>query len=321
MTSIGAADGQSALESTMRYRRLDLNLLLALDVLLAERSVTRTAAKLCVTQSAMSGSLARLRDYFEDPLIVQVGRVMELTPLAEALVAPVRDIMTRIDSAISTDPQFDPATSKRRFSITASDYVVRVMLLEVLREVRKLAPQITFDIRQTTSRSAAELESGDLDMMIFPEIDVLDEHPHEPIFEDSYVVIGWRGSAALRDDLTFDEFMGFGHVVFGSEHQGATFLDRWFAKQYGDARRVEIWVHNFMLIAHSVVGTDRIATVPSRLATEMARNLPLRILQPPLELPRLIETLQWPSHRDVDPAHRWIREQIRIAAARLPPPA
>lgn len=301
----------------MRYRRLDLNLLLALDVLLAERSVTRAAAKLNVTQPAMSGSLARLRDYFEDPLIVQVGRTMELTPLAQALVGKVRDIMTRIDSAISTDPQFEPAASKRRFSIAASDYVARVLLLDVMREVRRTAPGITFEIRQTTQKGPTELESGELDMMIFPEIDVLDEHPHEPIFEDTYVVIGWRDSPAIHDDITFDEFMGFGHVVFGAEHQGATFLDRWFLKQYGDARRVEIWVHNFMLIAHSVVGTDRIATVPSRLANEMARNLPIRVLQAPLQLPRLVEVLQWPSHRDADPAHRWIREQIRAVAAGL----
>src|SRR5215471_17050054 len=168
---------------TMRYRRLDLNLLLALDVLLAERSVTRAAAKLNVTQPAMSGSLARLRDYFEDALIVQVGRTMELTPLAEALVAPVRDIMTRIDAAISTDPQFDPSTSKRRFSITASDYVLRVLLLDVMREVRKHAPSMTFDIHTTTPRGGAELESGELDMMIIPETMVLDEHPHELLFE------------------------------------------------------------------------------------------------------------------------------------------
>jgi DNA-binding transcriptional LysR family regulator len=302
----------------MRYRRLDLNLLLALDVLLAERSVTRAAAKLNVTQPAMSGSLARLRDYFEDPLIVQVGRTMELTPLAQALVGKVRDIMTRIDAAISTDPEFDPALSKRRFSIAASDYVARVLLLDVMREVHRSAPGITFEIRQTTQRGPAELESGELDMMIFPEIDVLDEHPHEPIFEDTYVVIGWRDSSVLNDDLTFDEFMGFGHVVFGNEHD-TTFLDRWFRRQYGDARRIETWVHNFMLIAHSVVGTDRIATVPSRIATEMARNLPLRLLQPPLELPRLVEVLQWPSHRDADPAHRWIRDRIRAAAARLAP--
>jgi DNA-binding transcriptional LysR family regulator len=303
----------------MRYRRLDLNLLLALDTLLAERSVTRAAAKLNVTQPAMSGSLARLRDYFEDALIVQVGRTMELTPLAEALVSPIRDIMTRIDAAISTDPQFEPATSKRRFSITASDYVVRVLLLDVMREVHRVAPSITFDIHQTTVRSPAELEAGELDMMIFPEIDVLEEHPHEPIFEDSYVVIGWRDSETLRDDLTFDEFMGMGHVVFGSDQQGATFLDRWFLKQYGDARRVEVWVHNFALVAHTVIGTDRIATVPSRFAMEMAKYLPLRILQPPLQLPRLIEVLQWPSHRDVEPAHRWLRDQIRAATARLPP--
>jgi DNA-binding transcriptional LysR family regulator len=303
----------------MRYRRLDLNLLLALDVLLAERSVTRAAAKLNVTQPAMSGSLARLRDYFEDPLIVQVGRTMELTPLAQALVAPVRDIMTRIDAAITTDPQFEPASSKRHFSIAASDYVVRVLLLDVLREIRRMAPQITFEIRQTTPRGPTELEAGELDMMIFPQIDVLDEHPHETVFEDTYVVAAWKGSEAIRDDLTFDEYMGFGHVVFRSEYAGSPFLDRWFSKQYGDSRRIEVAVHSFMLVVQAVIGTDRIATVPARLAAELARNFPLRIIQPPIELPRLVEVLQWPSHREVDPAHRWIREQIRAVAARLPP--
>jgi DNA-binding transcriptional LysR family regulator len=301
----------------MRYRRLDLNLLLALDVLLAERSVTRAAAKLNVTQPAMSGSLARLRDYFQDALIVQVGRSMELTPLAEALVGPVRDIMTRIDAAIATDPQFDPATSKRRFSIAASDYVMRVLLVHVIRDLHRVAPGVTLEIQQTTSHSPKDLDSGDLDMMIFPEIDVLPDHPNEPIFEDSYVVIGWRDSEALRDDITFDEFMGYGHVVYGSDQQGVTYLDRWFQKQYGDARRVEIWVHSFMLIAHAVVGTDRIATMPTRAARELSRNLPIRLIEPPLELPRLIEFLQWPSHRDADPAHQWLRERIRSAAAGL----
>ena len=144
----------------MRYRRLDLNLLVALDALLSEKSVTRAASKLNITQPAMSGALARLRDYFEDPLVVQVGRQMELTPLAVSLVAPVHDIILRIDSAIATEPAFEPRESKRHFSITASDYVIRVFLLDVLKRVHREAPGVSFEFHQSTGPRTGRARVG-----------------------------------------------------------------------------------------------------------------------------------------------------------------
>lgn len=304
----------------MRYRRLDLNLLVALDVLLTERSVTRAAAKLHVTQPAMSGSLARLRDYFGDPLIVQVGRQMELTPLAEALAGSVHDIMLRIDAAIATEPEFDPASSKRHFTIGASDYVIQVLMFDLIRSLAPQAPAVTFEFRQVTSHSMQDLAAGELDMVIGPEIDILSEHPNQPLFEDTYVVVAWKDSKVLHDDLSFDEYMGLGHVVFRSEHNGNPFLERWFLKQYGDSRRVEVIAHSFMLVAEAVIGTDRIATLQTRLARRLARTMPLRVIEPPLELPRLTEVLQWNSHRDAEPAHQWLREQIIASAQCLPEP-
>ncbi len=110
----------------MRYHKLDLNLLTALKALLTERNVTRAGESVHVTQSAMSGILARLRDYFGDPLIVQVGRKMELTPLAESLVEPVNDVLLRIDATIATRPEFNPLTTRRHFSVVASDYSINV---------------------------------------------------------------------------------------------------------------------------------------------------------------------------------------------------
>ncbi len=146
----------------MRCRRLDLNLLLALHVLLMERSVTRAAARLNVTQPAMSGSPARLRGYFRDPLIQRVGQTMELTPLARALVGPIRDIMRRIDVALATDPGFDPATSGYHFTLSASDYVSQLLLHDVLREAGREAPGVTFEILQTGPRSLIGLDAGEI---------------------------------------------------------------------------------------------------------------------------------------------------------------
>jgi LysR family transcriptional regulator, nod-box dependent transcriptional activator len=304
----------------MRYRRLDLNLLVALDVLLTEKSVTRAAAKLHVTQPAMSGSLARLRDYFGDPLIVQVGRQMELTPLAEALAGSVHDIMLRIDAAIATEPEFDPASSKRHYTIGASDYVIQVLMFDLIRSIAAQAPGLTFEFRPVTAHSWQDLAAGELDMVIGPEIDVLSEHPHAPLFEDSYVVVAWKDSTVLHDDLSFDEYMGLGHVVFRSEQDGNPWLERWFLKQYGDSRRVEVIAHSFMLVAQAVIGTDRIATLQTRFAQRLARTMPLRLIESPLELPGLTEVLQWNSHRDAEPAHRWLRERIIETAQSLPAP-
>jgi LysR family transcriptional regulator, nod-box dependent transcriptional activator len=295
----------------MRYRRLDLNLLVALDALLSEKSVTRAAGKLNITQPAMSGALARLRDYFEDPLVVQVGRQMELTPLAASLVAPVHDIILRIDSAIATEPAFEPLQGKRHFSFTASDYVIRVFLLDVLQRVHREAPGISFEFHQPTGRVQEALEAGEVDFVIGPEIDVMPEHPHEVLFEDTYSVIAWAGSSTIGETLSLDDYMGLGHVVFRSERQGHPWLERWFVRRYGDVRRIEVATHSFSLLPYLVVGTDRIATMQTRLARQYLQTLPLKLIQPPIEFPRLTEVLQWNIHRDLDPAGRWLRTKLR----------
>jgi len=303
----------------MRYRRLDLNLLVALDALLTEKSVTRAAAKLNITQPAMSGALARLRDYFEDGLVVHVGRQMELTPLAHSLVGSIHDIIMRIDSAIATEPEFHPKESKRHFAVTASDYVVRVFLLGVLGKVHREAPGVTFEFRQSSGRVQEEIEAGEVDFLIGPEIDLLAEHPRESLFEDTYTVVAWAENTSIGETLSLDAYMGMGHVVFRNERQGNPWLERWFTQRYGDARRIEITAPSFSLLPYLVIGTERIATMQTRLARQFLDILPLKIVSPPLELPRLVEVLQWNIHRDPDPASRWLRVLLKEHAASLAP--
>jgi len=301
----------------VRYRRLDLNLLVALEALLAEKSVTRAASRLNITQPAMSGALGRLREYFGDALIVQVGRQMELTPLAQSLASPIHDVILRIDSAIAMEPAFDPKDSKRHFAITASDYVVRVFLVDVLQRIAREAPGITFEFRQSTGRVQEELESGEVDFVIGPEIDVLTAHPQEILFEDTYAVVAWNGNTEIGDSLTFDEWLGLGHIVFHTNPHGVPSLDRWFSRRYGDVRRIEVQAYCFTLMPHLLLGTNRIATVQTRLAERYLRTLPVKLLPPPLEIPKLTEVLQWNVHRDMDPAGRWLRTVLKEESAHL----
>ena len=127
----------------MNLNEFDLNLLVALDALLRERSVTRAGACLHLSQSAMSGSLARLRDLLGDELLVPVGRRMVLTPVAEQLARPLRQALLDIRSALSTKPEFEPATAERHISIGASDYTSIILLGDVLRQAKSEAPNVT----------------------------------------------------------------------------------------------------------------------------------------------------------------------------------
>ncbi len=150
----------------------------------------------------------------------------------------------------------------------------------MLQQLHREAPGITFEFRQSTSRVQEELESGEVDFVIGPEIDVLPEHPHAILFEDSYTIIAWAGSSVVGDTTTLDEYTALGHVIFGSAQRGTPWLERWFSRHYGDARRVEVMVHNFTMLPHLIVGTDRIATVQTRLARLYERNLPLKLIPP-----------------------------------------
>jgi len=302
----------------MRYQRIDLNLLVALDVLLAEQNVTRASERLHMTQSATSGVLARLRDYFGDPLLVAVGRSMKLTPLAESLVLPVRDIILRIDATVSIKPDFDPALAQRHFIIIASDYVARVLLAEVLRRVSQLAPGLSFDLRPTHPGMASDLDQGLADFLITPAHLTADQHPQAVLFEDTYQVIACAQHATLGETIDLAQYTALGHVVYQDDRGGNPWFEQWYANEYGRTRRIEVITHAFTLMPRFLVGTQRIATIQTRLAQQFAQSMPIRVLAPPMATPRLTEVLQWHSLRESDPGTAWMRDQLLEAGQRLP---
>lgn len=301
----------------MRFRKLDLNLLVALDALLSEKSVSLAAERICLSQSATSSALGRLRDYFNDELLVLKGRQMELTARGEELIAPVRSVLQQIQTTIAVAPEFDPATCERTLSIMASDYATEVLLSRALHEFSQTAPRMTFQIAPLNDQLIETLERGGTELLITIDIAISPQHPSEPLFEDDYVVVGWEGNPHLQNGIDRELYFRLGHVTttFGKARVPA--FEEWFIRSQAMQRRVEICAPSFLSVPFLLTGTERIATMHRRLARRMAKHMPLKILPVPFDIPRIRLAVQWHSSNAGDKALRWVAAELgRIAGAK-----
>ena len=305
----------------MRFHHLDLNLLVVLDTLLTEQNITRAAKRLNVSQSAASGLLARLRDYFGDELLVQIGRKMLPTPLAQSLAEPVRRVLLDIQSTIVNKPEFDPLTCKRHFKIVASDFVTTVFLSPLAQRLQQQAPHISIDIQPTANHYNDMLTQGEVDFVIMPDHYLSDMHPKALLFEDSYQCVVWRENPEVGEQLSLAQYLELGHVAVNFGSARAPSFDEEFLQRYGKSRRVELTTSSFNTLPHLLVGTHCIAVMQTRLAALYSTYLPLKVLPPPVALPMLREFTQWNKFLDGDPAHRWMRNLFHEVASEHTQPA
>jgi len=301
----------------MRFNRLDLNLLVALDALLSEKSITRASRRLNLSQSATSGVLARLRDYFKDDLLMPVGRNLILTPLAVSLIEPVRDVLLQIQRTIEIKPEFDPATAVREFRIVASDFVSTVLLGDLGRRIAKEAPGISLDISLSSSTFGERLERGEVELIILPGKYMSESKPTQMLFEETYTCIVWTGNELVGDTLTLENYMALGHVSsrFGTAQ---TSFEEHFLKDNGYDRRIEVSTPNFTSLPHFVIGTNRIATMHTRLARMLACYYPIRLIEPPIAFPKIEMCMQWNPFLENDPSHQWLRRMLAEVARAEP---
>jgi LysR family transcriptional regulator, nod-box dependent transcriptional activator len=300
----------------MRFKRLDLNLLVALDLMLRLRSISRAAEQMNMSQSAMSNALTRLRQYFDDPLLVQVGRRLELTPRAEAMQDAVRDILVRVDAAISSEVDFDPAQSSREFSILLSDFTMQVLMPYVLRLAYAASPSIRFRLLPQQTFPYLEIDRGEADLLIAPKVFSSTEHPSLPLFEDDYCCVVWKGGIFAGKKLTEKDFAEAGHVRMVPSTGAMSFEDQ-FLERRGIERRIETTSYSFTSLPYLVVGTNRIATVHGLIAKQAQRHLPIECHPLPFPWTRLDEVLQWHGHRSRDPGLVWLRGIFEDAAATM----
>lgn len=297
----------------MRFQKLDLNLLFALDVLLTEKSITKTARKLNLSQSAASSILARLRDYFEDPILVQVGRTMVPSELAIMLQQPVRKLLLEIQSTLEIRPQFVAAASNRHFRVVASDYTVSVVLSRVIQQLYVEAPGMTMDIVTPSQEALAALARGEVDLAFIPKGMEQGTHPSQVLFSETDCCAVWASNTLVGEHITLDQYLEMGHVATRFAGASSAYEDQ-FLLRSGKVRKIQISANSFTALPPLLIGTNRIATLHTRLARQLARYLPIRLLPLPFEQPALELLMQWHEVVDQDPAHRWLRSLVRAAS-------
>lgn len=298
----------------MRYDRLDLNLLIALDVLLAEKSVSLTADRLCLSQSATSSALGRLREYFGDELLVLQGRQMVVTKRGESLIEPIKALLEQVRLTIANPPVFEPSTCDRLIRIMASDYTIEVILEEAIRKMSVSAPFMRFEIQSMNEGPTEAMERNAIDLLVWLHHEVSPDHPSELLFEDDYVVIGDSSNPALQGDLTKEAYMALGHVTarFGKSRAPA-YEDNFFRRSK-EQRRVEVVTPSFTALPGFVAGTNRVATIHRRLADKLAADPTFVVRDLPFHMPRIREVIQWHVSNNNDAALRWVVENIRHIA-------
>lgn len=291
-------------------RGIDLNLVLALDALLAERHVTRAAARLGITQSAASHSLARLRDLLGDPLLVRGPKgTMLATPRATELAPAIHRVLEDLASVLRGADRFDPATAQHAFHIGAADYIELVILPRLLERIAKLAPGIDIWVHAHSDWGDAELAAGVLDVVIGPPRRA--QRPagsyEKILFDETFTCVVRKNHPLADARMTIARYAASSHVLVAPRGTPGSLVDDALARA-GKSRRVALAVPHFLVVPHVVAATDLVATMPSRIAALFANTL-VRT-PPPVEIPGFQMAMAWHERMHDDPRHRWLREQL-----------
>jgi len=298
----------------MRFKGLDLNLLVALDVLLEECSVSRAAQRLNLSQPALSASLARLRDFFGDPLLVSQGRRMIPTAEARSIQLELKPILGNIEELIVRSTVFDPATSDRVFRISASDYLVAVLFPKLVPVLERDAPHIGLDLIAPSQDAQTALERGEVDLLLTPEEHCVAGHPAELLFEERHVVAGWKDNPLLARPMSEAEFFAAGHVAVRiGQVSRASFAETHLGSLA--PRRIEIVAASFTTVADLLIRTHRLAVMHERLARLTAERLPIAWQDLPFPFPAMREMIQYNRTRGEDAGLAWLIGQLRNAVA------
>jgi DNA-binding transcriptional LysR family regulator len=299
-----------------RLADLDLNLLLALDALLRERSPTRAGAALGLSQPAMSHALARLRELLGDELLVRRGNDMEPTPRAESLVAPLREILRGIEALLDQPDAFDPSTADRELSIATTDLGELTLIPSLVARLRA-SPGLRLRIRiralgaELPERALAD---GDVDLAIGTFLDPPAAMRVSTLYGESFTSIVRRGHPALTEAMTPARFAALPHALVAIPGDGPGVVDAALAA-HGLRREVVLRTPHFLAVGALVAGSDLVATLPGRIAVDAARRHDVIAFTPPVDVPGFDVQMFWHPRRDRDPALRWLREQVRAIAA------
>ncbi|MBZ5740941.1 LysR substrate-binding domain-containing protein [Nocardioides mangrovi] len=299
-----------------RLREVDANLLLTLHALLEERNLTHAGERMTMSQPAMSGALARLRKHFDDELLVRSGRGFELSPLAEQIRPAVAEAVEAAELLLGNQRDFDAATSKRRFSVSMSEYAMTVLAEPLTRMVGERAPGCTVALDPVDVRpDQVETQLMRRDLIIAP---LGFDFPGriQPVFTDHLVCLVARDHPRLLDGgLSLDDLRTTPHVVAEFAPAGRPRpLEIELSDKGVEGRPVLVQVTSLLTLPFAIAGTDMCGFVPSRLARRCLASLDLVVATTPLDPVRITEAAHWHPRREKDPAVVWLRHLLHDVA-------
>ena len=294
-------------------RNFDLNLLLAFKLLVEERSVSRAAEKMFVSQPAMSHVLCKLRRQLDDPILVKTSAGMIPTARARALLEPIRTVLKEVAHIIRTPEEFSPATSQKRFVIATSDYVEFTLLMPLIKSFNKRAANIEIHVRHQISKLAEiEIEEDNIDIVILFDsvINIPSNICRRKLFDDRIVCIVRQDHHDFTGNImSFEQFISSRHMLISPRGTETGLIDDYLAVR-GLTRKVSLIVPNFLSAPWIVANTDLVLSLPLRIAEQFVRLAPLRILPLPIDLPIYDLIMVWHPRQEKEPAHQWLRREI-----------
>lgn len=291
--------------------RFDLNLLVALDALMRERSVSRAALRLGVGQPAMSAALARIRTLFDDPMLIRTPRGMEPTPRALEIIEPLRDGLGRLRAVLDPGEAFDPSTAKRIFRISGGDYVGMMLFPKLVSTVRAEAPHIDLRFRfLEKDRVFPGLDNEDIDLALCVVNELPKRYMSESLFEETFVCIVRTGHFLTEKPLTPELFAAQDHVLVTERGDESGEVDRLLG-ELGLTRRIVATVPQVSLLPTIIEQTDIIATTGAGVASLFARSGGTKILPVPFATSAWTMSMVWTQRNNSDAGLAWLRATMK----------
>jgi DNA-binding transcriptional LysR family regulator len=303
----------------IKLANLDLNLLVALDALLQERSVTRAAAGMGVSQPALSSSLGKLRRHFGDELLTRVGNSYQLTPLGIQLSELTAGVLAGVVRVFSSQPDFDPSTSDREFVVECSDYVAAIIGPTVMAMLTERAPRVRLNLHHVSVESidaAAEALRTTTDAFVFPHGFLPDNLPYANLFTDSWVCLVSADNPKVDETLTVEHLQELPMVLTYLRPTAFTTVVKQLHTM-GVHPPAHMVVEDFTVVPFLIRGSDRIGILQERLARLLAPAAGVRVLPCPFDPLPLVEAVWWHSLYEHDVGHRWLRSLLVEAGRRL----
>lgn len=295
----------------MRFNKLDLNLLVALNVLLEERSVSGAAKRLYLSQPAMSAALKRLREYFKDDLLLVSGKRMVPTPHAMQLEPQLKLALQGLESLILQSTLFEEQFSTRTFLIAASDYVASILIAPLLQRLQTAAPSVKFEISPPSDSTNQLIEQGKIDLAILPQATLSKDHPSELLFEERFVLVGCAKNPLFDKPISEADFYAASHVIVKiGQLRPRSIAETEFSSR-GINRKEDVRISSFLLAPEMVINSNRLTVMHERLAKKFAKIMPVRIAKMPFEMNTMSEYLQFNQAREMDLGLKWLIKEVK----------